>query len=188
MTEVDLDDADTPSSSSEGRVSRHPSPSAEGGGAITSSYAYCGKSNARFNPAARCNDDTGSPGGCSGVKRNGSCGEFPFVRDQCNDYIAALKPRVAERAVSCILALSGERVCDACNTYRCGYEAVMGACPDPSAATECASIQRACPNVSAAECTSYLSGLSSGGRRKMVQCMSNKSACGWGLYSCLESL
>jgi hypothetical protein len=189
MTDVDLAEDDMPSSASESHVSRGPSPSGEGGGAIASSYAYCGKSNARFNAAATgCKDDTGTPGTCSGVRRNGSCGDFPFVRDQCNDYIASLKPGVAERAVRCILGLSGALVCDACNTYRCGYEAVMSACPDPATATECAQITRACPNVTAAECTAYLSGLSSAGRSKMVQCMSGKSACGWGLYSCLESL
>jgi hypothetical protein len=168
-------------------------PSSEGqgqaGAQTAAATATCGHSAKRFDPARTgCRDDVGSPASCSGMNATGSCMPFPFPREECQRWIGDYKPGVAERAVACARHLTGPQVCDACTTYRCGYEALMGACIDPSASSDCVAIHRACPSATLVECMGYLSGMSAAGRAKMVSCMSRHDECGWGLYSCSESL
>jgi hypothetical protein len=163
-------------------------PAAEGGGGAPS-LAGCGHSSAAFNPLKQgCNDAAGAPGDCNQMNQGGSCRPFPFPVQACTRWLADYKPGVAARAVACAQRLSAAQYCDACYTYRCGYEALMGSCVDLAAAADCAAIQRACPTVRPDECMGYLSGMSAAGRAKMVQCMSDKTRCGWGLYSCSEGV
>jgi hypothetical protein len=167
-------------------------PSSEGGYAATEGRVAvlqtCGHSAMRFDPKKNgCRDATGTPGQCSGMKR-GSCGSFPFPREECDRWKTNFKPGVADRAVACALRLTGPQVCDACYTYRCGYEALMGSCLDNAAASDCATIKKSCSSVTTDQCLAYLSGMSAAGRTKMVACMSGKNGCSWGFYSCSEGL
>ena len=203
--------------------SSRPAPSREGYSADEGDYpadeaggapnpGFCGHSRAQFDPRRTgCGDATGSPASCKAMAAPRGCGSFPFPRSKCDGFTASMKPKIAERAVACVVALSGKDVCDACLTYRCGYEALMSACVDASADVDCAAIVKSCagpnpsgpsrraparaptaptttPTVTLTECRAYLSGLAPTGRHKMVQCMVPGQGCDWGLYSCAEGL
>jgi hypothetical protein len=128
----------------------------------------------------------GNPALCVNMMSPVGCGSFPFPRTKCDAFRAAFKPRVAERAVACALRLGGREVCDACNTYRCGYEALMSACPDPTADATCQTILASCKQLTMADCRAYLSGMNAVGRQKMVQCVTQH--CSYGFYSCAEGI
>jgi hypothetical protein len=137
-------------------------------------------------PTAACKDDEGTAGSCNAMK---ACSGFAFPKQQCESYRKALKPKVAQRAIDCLAKLTTKQVCDdACNTYRCGDRALKTACPDPSADAPCNQIVAKCRSVSMNDCRTYLSGLNAAGRAKMVGCLTSKSGCGFGLFSCSESL
>ncbi|MGZ3448869.1 MAG: hypothetical protein ACXVEF_04680 [Polyangiales bacterium] len=141
-----------------------------------------------FNASACSGDDIGSPGSCAGLKFDKSCAPFPFVTEACNDAIKFYKPKIAERAVSCIQKQSPKKLCDAMNTYHCKDVALRSACIDPSADASCNAILAKCPATSMAECRGYLSGMNDTGRAEMVKCMAGPNGCSWGLYSCTEGL
>jgi hypothetical protein len=137
-------------------------------------------------PTAACKDDEGAAGSCTVMK---GCAGFAFPKQQCESYRKTLKPKVAQRAIDCLAKLTSKQVCDdACNTYRCGDRALKTACPDPSADAPCTQIVAKCKSVSMNDCRTYLSGLNAAGRSKMVTCLTSKSGCGFGLFSCSESL
>jgi hypothetical protein len=167
----------------------HDSPVSEGGGVLgTANDTGCGwvdpKSVTR--PAAACKDDEGAAGSCNVMKR---CSGFAFPKQQCESYRATLKPKVAQRAIDCLAKLTTKQVCDdACNTYRCGDRAMKTACPDPTADAPCTQITAKCHSVSMTDCRMYLSGLTAAGRAKMVTCLTSKSGCGFGIFSCAEGL
>lgn len=138
-------------------------------------------------PKAACNEAVGAPGACALMQRC-STGDQPFSRQRCEDYKKFFKPKVAERAVACMIKLSRTAVCDACNAYRCGDEALKTSCPDTSAEPSCNQIVAKCRSVTKTDCMLYLSGMNAVGRAKMVSCMSTPSSCRFGLYSCAEGL
>ena len=141
-----------------------------------------------FNSAACSGDASGTPGSCSALKFDKSCAPFPFVNDACNDAIKYYKPKIAERAVACIGKQSPKKLCDAMNTYNCKDSALRSACADSGADAQCLQILGACKGTSMSECRGYLSGMNDVGRAAMVKCMTAKSGCSYGLYSCTESL
>jgi hypothetical protein len=136
-------------------------------------------------PTAACKDDQGTAPSCAVMK---SCSGFPFPRQECETYRKHFKPKVAQRALDCLAKLTAAQVCDACNIYRCGNLALKSACPDPSVDAQCTQVTGKCAAVSMSECRLYLSGLNAAGRAKMVSCLSSKSGCGFGIFSCSESL
>ncbi len=138
-------------------------------------------------PKAACNEAVGTPGACAIMQRCAT-GDQPFSRQRCEDYKKFFKPKVAERAVACMIKLSRTAVCDACNAYRCGDEALKTSCPDTSAEPSCNQIVGKCKSVTKTDCMLYLSGMNAVGRAKMVTCMSTPSSCRFGLYSCAEGL
>ena len=150
----------------------------------------CGHSAKQPAPTSpSCTQPLGLPGDCSKMDRSGSCNPFPFPTQHCQGWLADFKPGVAKKAVACAEGLSKDQVCDACYTYRCGYEALMDACADPAAQLACAAITRACPSAGVSECVGLLNGMSVIGQGKMVQCMSDASrGCRFGLYSCSEGV
>jgi hypothetical protein len=112
------------------------------------------------------------------------CGTLPTKR--CEDFKHAMKPRVAERAVACINALTPAQRCDPNRLELCGHTALMSACsivePPPEAdagadeiGTHCGSVLRECEGVTAGptvhDCRTTLAGMSVLGRDRMVACM-----------------
>lgn len=148
-------------------------------------------------PAPTCDDMVGAPGACPppvwpAEEGMPGCGTLPTKR--CEDFKKAMKPRVAERAVACLNALSTAQRCDPNRIELCGHEALMGACSiddesrisdgapaDGGAAapdeltTQCAAILRSCegvtPGATSRDCRATLAGMSVLGRDKMVACM-----------------
>ena len=176
-TEEDDAHDDVGSNVSEGQIRVVPLGTAKGCGWVDPK--------AIVRPAAACKDDQGTVGSCSVMKK---CSGFPFPEQQCESYRKLLKPRVAQKAIDCLAKLSATQVCDACNAYRCGDLALKSACPDTSVDAQCTQITTKCAAVSMTECRMYLAGLNAAGRAKMVSCLVTKSGCGFGIFSCAESL
>jgi hypothetical protein len=128
-----------------------------------------------------CDDGRGSPGDC----RKADCRRTPFICQHCEDYKAYFKPKIAERAVACVVSQTGAQLQDGCRTYACGDEALKGACLDPLADPACWAISRAC-TTTLDECRGLLSGMNDAGRQKVLACA--MSGCRYGLWSCVEGL
>ena len=138
----------------------------------------------RGKPVARpnaCDDSHGSPGDC----RKADCRRLPFICQHCEEYKLSFKPKIAERAVACVVAQAGAQLGDGCRTYQCGDEALQGACLDPTADLACLAVAKSC-NTSVDECRGLLSGMSDAGRQKMLACA--MAGCRFGLWSCVEGL
>ena len=140
-------------------------------------------------PAPTCDDMVGTPAACPppiwpSEEGTGGCGTLPTKR--CEDYKAAMKPRVAERAVACINGLNAAQKCDPNRLNLCGHTALMSACsidespleadaaPD-EVVTHCNAIIHACEGVSLGptmrDCRATLPGMNVLGRDKMTACM-----------------
>lgn len=157
-------------------------------------------------PVVACDDITGAPGPCPAPgepeAEEESCGAYATKR--CQDFKQAMKPRVAERAVACLNALTPAQRCDPARVNLCGHGALMNACSPPEApqaipnalatpaandelGSTCDSILRGCTGTTLAptvrECRETLAGLNAMGRDKMAACMSTH--CGdKGLMGC----
>jgi hypothetical protein len=130
---------------------------------------------------ASCDDDHGAPGDC----KKALCRSTPFICEHCEDYKRYFKPRIAERAVACIVAQTRRQADDGCRTYQCGDEALKGACMDASADQACVAIARSC-KTSLDECRGMLSGMNGAGRAKVGACAAK--GCPYGLWSCIEGI
>lgn len=146
-------------------------------------------------PMPACDDTAGAPGTCpapgypsdEGVA---SCGAPATKR--CEDFKRTMKPRVAERAVACLSALSAAQRCDPNRVSLCAHLALMNACPEPEGAlvagvaptdeltTRCASIAQECGGTTSGpplrDCRATLAGLSLFGREQMTSCMKTHCA------------
>jgi hypothetical protein len=78
-----------------------------------------------------CDDSQGSAEECPSVgpSDEGVCPNV--INKRCSDFKAAMKPRVAAQAVSCLRALKGNERCDLARINQCGHAALMSACQDP---------------------------------------------------------
>lgn len=82
--------------------------------------------------ALSCDDAQGTAGDCPsiGPADEGICADV--IGKRCGEFKAAMKPRVAARAVECLQALKGHERCDAARINQCGHAALMSACPEPT--------------------------------------------------------
>jgi len=152
----------------------------------------CGKSGKKFDAARTdCDDsqgagvDCGSLGSEGGYPSNEVCPGAVFMRKRCFVYSQNFKPKVTAAAVACLGTAKMEN-CNTCRPFSCGHQALMDACPDPSADADCATISRSCSGVDKTRCSSYLSGMTAKGRQAMVSCLT--ATCSKGFERCLESL
>lgn len=160
----------------------YPGPSAEGGPGPTLKGMGVPVSSWTCNGS----DDVGKPPYCA-IKVPKSCAPFPFVHSSCNGARKYFKPKIAERAVTCMHKLTPNAVCSAM-TYDCRDAAMRSACPDSQADLECQAIAKKCPKTSLTECRMYMNGLNTAGRIEVTKCMMTGSGCGYGIYSCTEGL
>ncbi len=174
--------ATTPTPSEEG--SSMPLPSAEGiapaneGVTGSDSDAQC-RAKAIARPTV-CTDDRGNPGDC----RKAMC-SLGFICDQCEAYKKYFKPKIAERAVACVVAQTRAQSGDGCRTYQCGDQALKSACIDTTADIECKGIAKSC-KTSVTECRGMLSGMNAAGRANIAACAAK--GCPYGLWSCVEGI
>jgi len=77
-----------------------------------------------------CDDSQGTAEDCPAVgpSDEGVCRNV--VTKRCNEFKAAMKPRVAAQAVACLRALKGNELCDAARINQCGHAALMSACQE----------------------------------------------------------
>jgi hypothetical protein len=131
-------------------------------------------------PPAACDDMAGHPAECPPAPYpadEGVCA--PIATKRCEDFKSSMKPRVAERAVSCILALNPAQRCDRARVNLCGHAALMSACePTKSADTGaedlgnlCRSIVGSCSSATFRDCEATLAGMTAAGRDRMLRCM-----------------
>jgi hypothetical protein len=136
--------------------------------------------------APLCDDSVGSPGACPAIPHPSDEGGCPSIAaKRCVDFKESMKPRIAERAVACLNALTPAERCDPARVNLCGHVALMSSCdvvaPPTDAGTgddvasRCQSIRERCgtSGVSPAphDCRATLAGLTSTGRDRMVQCV-----------------
>jgi hypothetical protein len=85
---------------------------------------------AAVSGAPVCDDSQGTPEECPTVGPSDEGGCRNLVTARCNDFKAAMKPRVAAQAVACLRALKGNELCDAMRINQCGHAALMSACQE----------------------------------------------------------
>ena len=150
----------------------------------------CGKGKRTFDESRTgCDDMAGAAPDCGtlqmGYASSEVCPGPVYVRRRCYLAKANFKPLVAQAVHACLGKTTG-KYCNSCNIYQCGYNALMGACPDPTADATCDTIARSCSGIDKTRCRAMLSGMSAKGRENMTTCLKNK--CGQGFLSCMETL
>ena len=150
----------------------------------------CGKGKRAFDDSRTgCDDMAGAAPDCGtlqmGYASSEVCPGPVYVRRRCYLANTNFKPLVAQAAHACLGKTTG-KYCNSCNIYQCGYNALMGACPDPTADATCDTIARSCSGIDKARCRAMLSGMSAKGRENMTTCLKNK--CDKGFLSCMETL
>jgi hypothetical protein len=137
-------------------------------------------------PAPVCDDETGTPAACPPPPYSADeSGCAPVATKRCEDFEQSFKPRVAERAAACILALDPGQRCDSARVNLCGHEALMSACPPPPAPAtatapangddlhaRCEALTVSCPSTSVRECEATLAGMTAVGRDRTAKCLS----------------
>jgi hypothetical protein len=137
-------------------------------------------------PGPVCDDAIGAPAACPPAPYSADeSGCAPVATRRCEEFKQSMKPRVAEHAVACLLALGPAQRCDANRVNLCGHEALRNACSTseapPAAATaatgddleaRCQAIVQACPSASVRECRETLTGMNAVGRARVTSCMS----------------
>jgi hypothetical protein len=148
--------------------------------AMAATVASAGAAPAAAAPP--CDDTSGVPAECPPPPYSADeSGCAPVATKRCEDFKQSLKPRLAERAVACILSLNPAQRCDPHRVNLCGHVALMSACAPPEqpsggAATDdtslrCREIVQACPSASLRDCVASLSGMTAAGRERMVRCL-----------------
>jgi hypothetical protein len=172
-------------------------------GSSGSSGTYTGGTSGGGEGGATCMDETGpqvmcadfmEPGaggvGAGGVGSGGegyggaaggagpSCEGMGYLQSLfCTDLWTNFKPGVANAARTCMNAQTPEELCTWDTSFSCAREAILGACPDPSADEDCEAIRLYCPDVTPAECSSVLSGMTETGRAMVVSCAAEALIC-----------
>lgn len=122
-----------------------------------------------------CDDGGPAPTGCSTIRAPSSqCESFSETKSMCSKLAHGLKPRIAEKAVDCLLAKSGKQpICVFGVANDCGMAAVQkAACVDPSTQAECTTLVRNCGGrLNMRDCQSLMSAVVTGNRRSMIACM-----------------
>jgi len=132
-----------------------------------------------------CDDGGSPPKGCGTLRAPGPhCESFADTQEMCSSLAHGLLPRVATRAVDCILAKSGtQAICNFDLANRCAMAAVLGACVDPSTQSMCAPAVRDCSGrLSMKECQSLLSAVQKRNRRAMIACVSEGCSIDYCMY------
>jgi hypothetical protein len=139
------------------------------------------------NEATTCDDSVGSAGACAdyadggtGPADAGDGGSVCLSSAFCDSTLANLKPKVAQAAIACVVALP---TCESgAGIDTCVETALAGACADTTGKAACDQIASVCGDagadagVSPADCQKYTAGLTAAGRTAFVACMT-ESAC-----------
>lgn len=172
----------------EGRASSSAKPevsAAEGEGDPIAALGGGSKAGGGDDDASMCEEGGVPPKGCNTLRAPGpQCESFLDTKGMCTKLARGLKPRVAEKAVDCLLAKSGKQsICDFRVGSECAMSAVRKACIEPSTQSTCAPVVRACSgNLSMKDCQSLLSAVEAKHRRSMVSCMTEGCSIDYCMY------
>ncbi len=141
--------------------------------------------------ANSCPVVTGVVGDCTTLKAppGPHCESFADTKSECEHFATTLQPRVAQKAIACVLATSGTRaVCDFDLTAKCAYGATANACVDATLAPKCDAAIAACggkkASFSKADCLRVASAVSAGQRTSILTCIAESC----GTTNCLYGL
>jgi hypothetical protein len=110
----------------------------------------------------------------------------------CDGAKTAFKPKVAENAVACILALAAAATCD--DVLACRNDALGEACADATANDLCDDLVTTCTDagntIDAAGCHALVDGLNEAGRTQLAALCGSQSEglCYEGLPTCVNNL
>ncbi len=149
--------------------------------------------------AAICDDSVGTAGACAsyadggaGPTDGGDAGNACLTSLLCDDVLADLKPKVAQKTIECVFALP---TCESgAGIDVCIATALAGACPDATGKAACDQIASVCGDagvdagVSQADCQKYTAGLTAAGRTKFVACMTESACFITDVKTCLAQL
>lgn len=133
-----------------------------------------------------CDDGGAAPKGCSTLRAPGpQCESFTDTRDMCGKLAHGLKPRVAEKAVDCLLAKSGKQsICSFDAANQCAVSAVRKACIEPSTQSTCSPLVKACGGrLAMKDCQALLSSVNDKNRRNMIACVTEGCSVDYCMYS-----
>lgn len=170
-------------------------PTREGGsspvreGAPIASATPTASSTAPLPPGCPDSDNmVGTVGNCGTLRAPGpQCESFNDTKDDCSHLARGFKPRVAQKAVACILAKSGtQAICDFQLTQKCSASAAADSCLDPATGPTCDSIMAACSGggrgrgrgtpLTKVACMHALSSLTGSNRSRVGSCIAE--SCG----------
>lgn len=99
----------------------------------------------RFDPGA-CNNSIGTPKSCESLSAPGpQCESFFESQRFCEMFPRAMRPRAAEAAVDCMLAMSGSQaICDWTAWQTCVEAGMRASCVEPATHSLCSSVSAAC--------------------------------------------
>lgn len=132
-----------------------------------------------------CDEGGAAPTGCATLRAPGpQCESFADTRRMCGVLARGLRPKVAEKAVECILARSGKQaVCDFNLANQCGLTAVQRGCVEPSTQNSCTALVRNCNgNLQMRDCQALLSSVTAKNRRNMISCMTEGCSVEYCMY------
>lgn len=141
--------------------------------------------------ASTCPVVSGVVGDCTALKAppGPHCESFADTKSECEHFATTLQPRVAQKAIACVLATSGTRaVCDFDLTAKCAYGATANACVDSALAPKCDAAIAACGGkksaFSKADCLRVASAVSASQRPSILTCIAESC----GTANCLYGL
>ena len=105
------------------------------------------------------------------------CEGFSFTKSECSNLKKGMKPREAEKAVSCLLAKSNtEDICAYNVVSVCALEGVARACIDSATDKSCQAVMQKCKGqrwskVTMTSCQAALSSVTDKNRPRLVSCI-----------------
>jgi hypothetical protein len=145
----------------------------------------CKATTKKFDPSRKGCDDQGQVAiNCMAVSSypaSETCGGPKPVRELCERFKKRMKPKVAMAAWMCQMRSNGKPNCEECPSSMCGYEALLGACPDIAARADCEALAEKCEGVDVNKRMGMLSGLTAAGRKQAIDCVGN---CQYSLAYC----
>lgn len=122
-----------------------------------------------------CDEGGPAPTGCSKLRAPSSqCESFSETKSMCSKLARGLKPKIAEKAVDCLVSKSSKQaICVFGVANDCGAAAIQkAACIDPSTQAECSTLVHNCGGrLNLRDCQSLMSAVVTGNRRNMIACM-----------------
>jgi hypothetical protein len=141
---------------------------------------------AGVDDGSMCEEGGVAPTGCGTLRAPGpQCESFSDTKAMCGKLARGLRPRVAEKAVDCILAKSGKQaVCDFNLGNQCALAAMQKGCIEPSTQAACTQIVRSCSgNLPMRDCQMLLSSVTTKNRRNMMACMTEGCSADYCTYN-----